>query len=105
MSQAAVDAFRVARGEALALGRSLTDDEWSKPSDCDGWRVQDVYAHLVMGLRQVVDPASVPIGDGPDAEADMELGVDARKDWTPTDLLDDYETVSAQAIDIFASLQ
>jgi uncharacterized protein (TIGR03083 family) len=25
----------------------LTDDEWSRPSRCEGWRVQDVAAHLV----------------------------------------------------------
>lgn len=105
MSKSAVDAFRAEREEVLALGRSLTDDEWARPSDCDGWRVQDVFAHLVMGLRQVVDPSSVPTSDGPDAEQDMELGVAARKDWTPAALLDDYEAVSAQAADVFASLQ
>jgi hypothetical protein len=35
----------------------------------------------------------------------MELGVSARKDWSTADVLADYETISAQAIDAFAGLQ
>jgi uncharacterized protein (TIGR03083 family) len=33
------------RFEAMLAG--LTDDEWSAPTRCDGWTVQDVAAHLV----------------------------------------------------------
>jgi hypothetical protein len=60
---------------------------------------------MTMGMRQVVDPASVPASDGPDVEQDMELGVGARKDWSTDDVLADYEAISAQAIDVFGSLQ
>jgi hypothetical protein len=35
----------------------------------------------------------------------MELGVGARKDWSTNDVLADYEAISAQAIDVFGSLQ
>ncbi|MEY2451851.1 MAG: hypothetical protein QOD92_1425 [Acidimicrobiaceae bacterium] len=107
MSQAAIDALRAEREEVLKLARSLSADEWNAPSDCDGWRVQDVISHMTMGLRQVVDPASVPApeSDTSDVEQDMELGVDARKDWSPADVLADYEAISAQAIDAFAGLQ
>jgi hypothetical protein len=62
---------------------------------------------MTMGLRQVVDPASVP-APAPgtdDVEQDMELGVSARKDWSTADVLADYEAISAQAIDVFSSLQ
>src|SRR4051812_24219815 len=105
MSQEAVDALRAEREEVLKLARSLSADEWNAASDCDGWRVQDVITHMTMGMRQGVDPASVPASDGPDIEQDMELGVTARKDWQPADVLADYEAISAQAIDAFASLQ
>ena len=105
MSQAAIDALRAERDEVLKLARSLSDDEWAAASDCDGWRVQDVITHMTMGMRQVVDPASVPSGDGPDVEQDMELGVSARKGWSNADVLADYEAISAQAIEVFGSLQ
>jgi uncharacterized protein (TIGR03083 family) len=107
VSQAAIDALRAEREAVLDLARSLSADEWSAPSDCDGWRVQDVISHMTMGMRQVVDPASVPTpeGDTGDVEQDMELGVAARKDWSVADVLADYEAISAQAIDVFASLQ
>lgn len=105
MSREAVDALRAERDEVLALARSLSPEEWVTPSDCDGWRVQDVIAHMTMGMRQVVDPASVPVSDSHDVEQDMELGVATRKDWSPDAVIADYEAISAQAIDVFASLQ
>ncbi|MEY2461780.1 MAG: hypothetical protein QOG30_3610 [Acidimicrobiaceae bacterium] len=107
MSQEAIDALRAEREEVLKLARSLSADEWAAPSDCDGWRVQDVITHMTMGMRQVVDPASVPapVPDTEDVEQDMELGVSTRKDWSTADVLADYEAISAQAIEVFASLQ
>ena len=107
MSQEAIDALRAEREEVLKLARSLSADEWAAPSDCDGWRVQDVITHMTMGLRVVVDPASVPEStpDTEDIEQDMEVGVSARKGWSTADVLADYEAISARAIDVFASLQ
>src|SRR5436853_3253644 len=107
MSREAIEALRAERKEVLELARSLSADEWVTPSDCEGWRVQDVITHMTMGMRQVVDPASVPAPppDDEDIEQDMELGVSARKDWSPVDVLADYEAISAQAIEAFASLQ
>ncbi len=70
MSREAVDALRAERDEVLTLARSLSPEEWASPSDCDGWRVQDVIAHMTTGMRQVVDPTSVPVGDSPDVEQD-----------------------------------
>ncbi len=43
--QAVVVARQRRRMEALLA--ELTDDQWSTPSRCDGWTVQDVVAHLV----------------------------------------------------------
>jgi uncharacterized protein (TIGR03083 family) len=31
----------------LALLRQLGDDDWSRPTDCPGWNVADVVAHMV----------------------------------------------------------
>lgn len=50
----AIDAQRLSVAELLD---DLSDQEWSKPSLCDGWTVRDVAAHLTLqqiGPRQMV---------------------------------------------------
>jgi uncharacterized protein (TIGR03083 family) len=32
------------------LGHSLTDEQWSAASLCDGWRVGDVFGHMTVGF-------------------------------------------------------
>ena len=41
-----VGGWREAADAVIALGAELTDDEWAAPTDCPGWTVKDVYAHL-----------------------------------------------------------
>jgi uncharacterized protein (TIGR03083 family) len=31
----------------LALGGSLADDDWDRPTDCPGWSVRDQYSHVI----------------------------------------------------------
>jgi uncharacterized protein (TIGR03083 family) len=38
-----------ARRSLAATLASLTPEEWDHPSLCDGWRVRDVAAHVIMG--------------------------------------------------------
>jgi uncharacterized protein (TIGR03083 family) len=33
-----------------ALGHSLTDEQWTSASLCDGWRVCDVFGHMTVGF-------------------------------------------------------
>lgn len=35
----------------VAFARTLTEEEWERPSLCAGWTNKDVLAHLVLGLR------------------------------------------------------
>ncbi len=55
---AAIDAHRLRTAELL---EQLSDDEWVRPSLCDGWTVRDVAAHLTLqqlrlgdGLREAL---------------------------------------------------
>lgn len=106
MSEAAIPALRALRDHALSVAKSLTDDEWQLPSDCAGWMVRDVYAHMGGVLHGVVDPAFMRAGDDPnDMESGMEVGVAERRSWPIADVLAEYETYSGQAIDNFAGLQ
>ena len=75
----------------IELAQSLSAEEWATPSDCDGWRVQDVFAHMATVFHQVADPSATPADATGDAEATAELmlvpaaGPDApRRSWPST---------------------
>src|SRR5579884_1952700 len=42
-------------GAFAELVRGLTEDEWDRPSRCDGWRNADVAAHVIGQLTDVVN--------------------------------------------------
>jgi uncharacterized protein (TIGR03083 family) len=105
MSERAVEALRAERDEVLAVARALRDEEWEAPSDCDGWRVHDVVAHMASVFRQIVDPSSVPTTDGPDVERDAELPVAERRAWPHHEVLAEYEEISAQGIGTLGGFQ
>jgi uncharacterized protein (TIGR03083 family) len=106
MSEDAIPALRSLREHAVDIARSLRADEWTQPSDCAGWAVRDLYAHMAASLHGVVDPAFMRMGDDPnDMEASMEIGVAERRDWPVEQVLAEFEDYSGQAIDQFALLQ
>src|SRR6478609_4604238 len=59
MSQLGVEGLRAERDSILAIAKSLSDDEWNAPSDCDGWAVRDVVAHMGSVIHGVVDPSKM----------------------------------------------
>ena len=104
MSELAVQGFRAERDSILEVAKGLTEDEWNGPSDCEGWAIRDVYAHMASTLHGVVDPAFMPdMSAG--TEASMESPVRERRKWTIEQVVDEYETYSAQAAEVFASVQ
>jgi uncharacterized protein (TIGR03083 family) len=105
VTQKGVDAFRADRDEVLAVARSLTPEEWETPSDCDGWRVQDVVAHMANVCRTLVDPGSLPPGVPGDLEATQAAQAEAHRQWSSAQVLADYEEVSAEATEALAGLQ
>ncbi len=56
MSSTAVAALRAEGEQVLAVYRSLDDREWQLPSDCEGWSVQDVLAHMSSLFGLVISP-------------------------------------------------
>jgi uncharacterized protein (TIGR03083 family) len=99
MSERGIEALRADREEVLQLAKSLTDEEWQLPSDCDGWRVQDVIVHMADVFRSVVDPGALPPGEPGDIEKSMDMRVDARREWTHDKVLAEYEDLSAKGIE------
>jgi uncharacterized protein (TIGR03083 family) len=106
MSAEAIDALSAERAHVLDRISSLTDHEWQLPSDCDGWRVQDVIAHMSAvfvtvsgGTTARAEPAS------DDAERNADAAVDERRAWSSNDVAAEYERSSEAAIAGLAALQ
>ena len=104
MSEQAVEGFRAEREAILEIARSLSDEEWNSPSDCAGWTTRDVLAHMAATLHGVVDPAYLPDMTA-GTEGAMETPVELRRQRPVADVLDEYETYSGQAADVFAAVQ
>ncbi len=105
MSIDAVEAVRAERQRALELFDSLSAAEWAAPSACAGWRVQDVACHMASTFHTIVDPSGVEQGTSDDAEQNAEVPVQARRDWSIDQVLDEYRTWSDACLETFAAMQ
>jgi len=104
MSQMAVQGYRAEREALLEIAQSLSEEELAQPSDCAGWAVRDVIAHLAASIHGVVDPAFLPDMAG-GAEAAMEAPVAERRSWGFAQVLEEYATFSEQAAAAFEAFQ
>ena len=86
------------------MARTFSPEEWEEPSDCAGWRVQDVVNHMANVFRQFVDPASLPPGIPGKTEASQDVAVDACRSWTSERVLADYEEMSEKGVEAVAAL-
>ncbi|HEY3140688.1 MAG TPA: maleylpyruvate isomerase family mycothiol-dependent enzyme [Acidimicrobiales bacterium] len=105
MSERGIEALQAEHEEVLVVARSLSEAEWAAPSDCDGWRVQDVIAHLANTFRMAVDPASMPAPVPGDIEATQAVHAEAHRDWSPAEVLADYEDMATKGVAMFAGFQ
>lgn len=87
-----VQGWRESSASILALLPTLSAEDWAAPTDCPGWTVKDVAAHLahlenelVSGDYSYTDPAASIV-----AGAYTQIGVDARRDRTPAELISEF---------------
>ncbi len=87
----------------------LKADDWSRPTPCVGWTVQDVAAHLghiegmlVHGFPQ---PEPPPNWEAPSSPLDQitNLGVDSRRSWSKEAVIDEVERAARATRDLLAS--
>ncbi len=104
MSRQGVEGLRAERDLALEVFKSLSDDEWNAASDCAGWSVRDVVAHMGSTQHGVVDPSAMVDMTGGTEQA-MEGPVAERRGWSVADVLAEYESYSAQVTDMVATFQ
>lgn len=74
--------------DLLAVLERLPDDEWDRPTACDGFRVRDVAAHLVLPRERLPRSAWGPVVRGGQAFTDMggRLSREAADRRTPDEL-------------------
>jgi uncharacterized protein (TIGR03083 family) len=104
MSQLAVDGFRAEREAILTIAKGIKAEEWLLPSACAGWTVRDVVGHMACTLHGVIDPAFLPDTTS-GTERAMEPAVAERRSWPIEAVIEEYESYSEQAANVFASVQ
>lgn len=99
MSKQAMAALEQERQLVLALIDSLTEAEWQLPSDCAGWRVQDVVAHMNATYKSLAGEAVASDPDHPgDAERSADAGVNERRGMTSAEVADEYREWSVKGV-------
>lgn len=101
----AINGLQSERGALLEACGRLDGAEWAAPSGCPGWSVKDVVSHVGATMWMVVDPSRLPDTGDLGFEPAQEVHVAARRAMSPDEVLSDYETVSAQAIQALGALE
>ncbi|APE18226.1 maleylpyruvate isomerase family mycothiol-dependent enzyme [Mycolicibacterium pallens] len=94
-------AFKAERADVLAFCAGLEPAQWRMDSRCQGWRIQDVVAHMGTGCRAMFSPAAAKLMRTNDIEAANDLMVDSRRDRSGPDVLAEYRRWSGVAAAVF----
>src|SRR3974390_2679787 len=79
--------------------RGLSDEEWNRPTRCEGWRVADVAGHAVGQLTDVVNLLLDALGT-PEV---TKRQVDERRGRGPSELADELQSSTSLASDLAAA--
>jgi uncharacterized protein (TIGR03083 family) len=105
MSKVAMIALKIEIDRAKNLFASLNAEQWAAQSGCTDWRVQDVACHMASVFHQIADPATIDGGNGEDAEVDAEVPVQARKNWTPLQVMAEYNELAEKGFAALNAMQ
>lgn len=105
MTTAAVNAVAADREALIGLAATFTAEEWQAPSDCAGWSVQDVIAHMATVFIQISDPSSLPAPDPSDVERTADANVALWRGKTPAEVLEGYVAASTVGLDTLTAMQ
>ena len=91
----------------LALLHDLAPEEWERPTDCTGWAVRDVVAHLAGAFASAASPrealrqtrAGKPLAQGRDlVDGINDVQVGERRDRSPEQLLTELAAVGERGL-------
>jgi uncharacterized protein (TIGR03083 family) len=102
-----VHAWLTCVGDIHDLLVDLEPSDWQRPTSCPGWTVHDVVAHLAAIEHELTTgerPATVPAGARDVVSAYTQAGVDARRDRSAEDLVEEFAAATAARADQLAAL-
>tara|TARA_B100000029_G_scaffold467429_1_gene503674 strand:- start:951 stop:1757 length:807 start_codon:yes stop_codon:yes gene_type:complete len=107
MSSQAVEALKKIHVQVEAVIQKMEDDDWQRESLCEGWRVQEVFAHMSSNMKEAINPTPPPETEQEPLKAEeaMEALVAPRREWTAQDLLAEYNEYFDVWIEWMTSLQ
>lgn len=107
MSTAGLTASRELANRYSLIVRSLTPREWDAPSRCAGWSVKDLVAHTGSNFKVMVDPPEPnPSAPAPTTAEELQNQlVDVRRDWTNTQVADEFLTNVDGAMGVLEAMQ
>lgn len=98
-------AYKADRAAIVNVLKDLSDEEWAKPSRCDGWTVKDVVAHMSAACHGTFTPWVVKLLAGKDIEAANDKDTAKRKGWEPAKILSEYENWSKRVVPVMGLVQ
>ena len=98
-------AYRADRADILALLHDLSPDEWTQPSRCEGWTVQDVVSHMSAACHGTFTPWVLKLLVGKNVEGANNADADKRKTWSPDKVRKEYEAWSKRLAAVHGLLQ
>ena len=99
-----VEALAAERVEVLRIGSGLDETGWDSPSGCQGWSVKDLVGHMGSLFWTVVDLSVLPDVTGMSTEEAAEAWVASRRGLSGAQVLDEYATVSEQAMCVLEAM-
>lgn len=105
MSVAGLHAVEVLTGRYAEVVRSLTAEEWTRPSRCAGWSVQDLVAHTGSNLHLLLEPDQAPPDPPAVAEELQDLLVRQRRGWTSGQVAEEFLGYAEPALGALRALQ
>ncbi len=98
--------------DIAAVCEGLTEDEWSRATDCPGWTVHDNVAHMIgterMLLGEQPAPATAGAPDSPHVRNDIgrvnEQWIATYRGWEGPQLLGEFRAVTGRRLDVLRAM-
>jgi len=107
MTREGLHAARVLAERYDEVVAGLQPDEWSRPSRCPGWSVQDLVAHTGSNFQVLAEPPdpSTPPPPVKTAEELQDLLVQQRRGWSRVQVADELRRSREPAMAALAAVQ
>src|SRR5918911_2459966 len=105
MSRDGLRAVEVLAARYAEVVKSLRPEEWTLPSRCPGWSVQDLVAHTGSNFHIVVEPEVSPKDPPRLAEDLQDLLVVQRRGWTAEQVAEEFDRYREPAVAALRAVQ